>query len=197
MAVWVKVFDGIVLSTDSATTLAHPLGEQVYNNADKIFNLHRALPVAAMTWGLGHIGPASISTLSKTLRPRLMGRDPGYVTWKIDINDYTVEQIALKAPSCSRLLPTKPPCRNYPARWAISWRATPQARIRPKRGCLDGVTRIGLSIRRADQADACTAEGHSQSAEDQQVERPQSPVVGEGCVGVQLDAEAAEAVVEE
>ncbi|KAA8888800.1 hypothetical protein F3087_07235 [Nocardia colli] len=97
VAVWVKVFDGIVLSTDSATTLAHPVGEQVYNNADKIFNLHRALPVAAMTWGLGHIGPASISTLSKTLRLRLMGRDPGYVTWKIDINDYTVEQIALKA----------------------------------------------------------------------------------------------------
>ncbi|MEV6559278.1 hypothetical protein AB0M22_26430 [Nocardia sp. NPDC051756] len=64
VAVWVKVFDGIVLSTDSATTLAHPLGEQVYNNADKIFNLHRALPVAAMTWGLGHVGPASISTLA-------------------------------------------------------------------------------------------------------------------------------------
>lgn len=97
MAVWVKVFDGIVLSTDSATTLAHPLGEQVYNNADKIFNLHRALPVAAMTWGLGHIGPASISTLSKTLRLRLMGRDPGHPDWEVDTHDYTVEQIAQRA----------------------------------------------------------------------------------------------------
>ncbi len=97
MAVWVKVFDGIVLSTDSATTLAHPVGEQVYNNADKIFNLHRALPVAAMTWGLGHIGPASISTLSKTRRLRLMGRDPGYLNWQVDVDSYTVEQIALRA----------------------------------------------------------------------------------------------------
>ena len=46
VAVAVKVFDGIVLATDSATTL--PLGEsaaQVYNGADKLFHLHREYPL--------------------------------------------------------------------------------------------------------------------------------------------------------
>ncbi|WP_114719182.1 hypothetical protein [Rhodococcus sp. AG1013] len=95
VAVFVKVFDGIVLATDSATTVGLPDGSaQVYNNADKIFHLHRHLPLAAMTWGLGQIGPASISTLAKDLRRMLMGEDPRYPDWKLDSGNYTVEKVA-------------------------------------------------------------------------------------------------------
>lgn len=94
VAVWVKVYDGIALATDSATTLELSNGShQVYNNADKIFHLHRNLPIGAMTWGLGQIGPASISTVSKSLRLRLMGRDPDHADWELD-DTYTIELVA-------------------------------------------------------------------------------------------------------
>ncbi|WP_428343173.1 hypothetical protein [Mycobacterium sp.] len=103
VAVYVKVFDGIVLATDSATTLTRKgiLGigktDQVYNNADKIFHLHRDVPMAAMTWGLGVVGPASISSLSKSFRLGLMGRDPLYSEGPIDITSYNIEDIAQRA----------------------------------------------------------------------------------------------------
>lgn len=106
VALHVKVFDGIVLATDSATTfqvLVTPPGvgppvllHQVYNNADKIFHLHRQLPVAAMTFGLGAVGPASISSLSKSFRLQLMGRDPNYPD-SLDIDNFTVEDVAKRA----------------------------------------------------------------------------------------------------
>lgn len=95
VAVVVKVFDGIVLAADSATTM--PLtngGAQVYGGANKIFHLHRALPLAMVTYGLGNIGDASISTLAKDLRGRLMGQDPTWPEWSIDPDNYTVEEVA-------------------------------------------------------------------------------------------------------
>ncbi len=97
VAVMVKVFDGIVLATDSATTLALDNGSaQVYNSADKLFNLHRDLPIAAMCWGRGQIGPASIATLAKTLRSELMGLEPED-TNPIDSTSYTVREVAERA----------------------------------------------------------------------------------------------------
>lgn len=94
VAVAVKVFDGIVLATDSATTLLLDGGAaQVYNGADKIFHLHRRRPVAAMTWGNGVIGTASIATLAKDLRRRFMGLDPARADWELQ-DDYTVEGVA-------------------------------------------------------------------------------------------------------
>lgn len=94
VAVAVKVFDGIVLAADSATTLQLPGGgAQVYNNASKVFHLHRTLPIGAMTWGLGAIGPASIATLCKDFRRRLMGKDPGHLDWKLT-EGYTVQDVA-------------------------------------------------------------------------------------------------------
>ena len=95
VAVMVKVHDGIVLASDSATTL--PLNDgsaQVYNNADKIFNLHRGLPIAAMTWGLGAVGSASVSTVAKDLRRRLMGDDPEFADWALNPATYTVQEVA-------------------------------------------------------------------------------------------------------
>jgi len=94
VAVLIKVFDGIVLATDSATTLPLSTGSaQVWNGANKVFHLHRQRPVGAMTWGLGQIGPASISTLAKDLRWRLMGRDLSRPDWALQ-DDYTVEGVA-------------------------------------------------------------------------------------------------------
>lgn len=96
VAVFVKVYDGIVLATDSATTVQLDGGSaQVYNNADKIFNLHRKLPITAMTWGLGQVGPASVSTVAKDLRKRFMGeagRD--FESWKLKPGGYTIKKVA-------------------------------------------------------------------------------------------------------
>lgn len=98
VAVLVKVFDGIVLATDSATTIPLPDGSaQVYNNADKVFNLHRKLPIAAMTWGLGQVGPASVSTVAKDLRRRLMGKAGNeFEEWVLSKHDFTIEKVAKK-----------------------------------------------------------------------------------------------------
>lgn len=95
VAAVVKVFDGLVLATDSATTVQLPSGAaQVYNNADKIFHLHRDLPIAAMTWGLGQIGAASISSLAKDLRRLFMGLEHDGEDWTLDPADYKMEDVA-------------------------------------------------------------------------------------------------------
>lgn len=100
IATCVKVHDGVVLASDSASTLSNiqPDGSSgvinVYNHADKIYNLVRGLPVGAITAGMGSIGHSSISTLAKDLRRRLMhdnDRD-----WFVDRKTYTVEEIAAK-----------------------------------------------------------------------------------------------------
>jgi len=102
VGVAVKVFDGIVLAADSATTLnlqdgsGNVVDHQVYNNAHKVFHLHRDLPIAGMTFGLGQIGNASISTLAKDLRQRLMGRDKSKGDWSVDSDTYKLESVAAR-----------------------------------------------------------------------------------------------------
>jgi hypothetical protein len=96
VAVSVKVFDGMVFAVDSTTTFTHGLPgdqrQQTFDNADKLFHLHRKLPIAAMTWGLASVGPASISTLAKDFRRKItLGEDPH---WSLDPKAYTVEQVA-------------------------------------------------------------------------------------------------------
>ena len=75
IAISLKVNDGIVLATDSAATIfAQPIENQptgvinVYENAEKLFNLFKGKPVGAITWGSGSIGSSSISTLMKDFR---------------------------------------------------------------------------------------------------------------------------------
>ncbi len=101
IALVLKVYDGLVLASDSATTLTMSQGGQsavanIYNNANKVFNLYKGLPIGAMTWGLGSIGPASIATLAKDLRRRFSGNDPD---WKLDPENYSVRDVAEKAAS--------------------------------------------------------------------------------------------------
>lgn len=99
IALVLKVYDGLVLASDSATTLTMRQGDQssvanIYNNANKVFNLYKGLPIGAMTWGLGSIGPASIATLAKDLRRRFSGTDPD---WKLDPENYSIRDVAEKA----------------------------------------------------------------------------------------------------
>lgn len=95
IVVSVKVTDGVVLASDSATTFFDQNGVaiKVYNNANKIFNLVKGLPLGAMTYGSGSIGAASIATLSKDLRAQFAIHDSPYY---FDPQNYSVEEVAQK-----------------------------------------------------------------------------------------------------
>jgi hypothetical protein len=68
----------------------------VYNHANKVFNLRKGLPIGAITWGSGSIGLSSISTLAKDLRRRFMGEEPDYESWHIDPENYTIADVAAR-----------------------------------------------------------------------------------------------------
>jgi hypothetical protein len=96
IAISLKVDDGIVLASDSATTfcVADPGGglsiSQIYNNAKKIFRLHKDLPLGAVTWGLASMGRSSLKLLAKDFRSELMNGQLAF-----DPNAYTVQQVAI------------------------------------------------------------------------------------------------------
>jgi hypothetical protein len=100
VALTLKVNDGIVLAADSASTLTSsapdgtPSVVNVYNNANKIFNLRKGLPVGLVTWGLGSISETSIETLVKDLRRRFSGQDPGHKDWHLDEQAYSISKVA-------------------------------------------------------------------------------------------------------
>lgn len=96
VAVVVKVNDAIILASDSAVTMTQPGAapgtvrvENIYHHGTKIFKLHKQLPLGAITWGLGNIGPSSLKVLAKDFRYDLMeGPSP------LDSTTYTVEEVA-------------------------------------------------------------------------------------------------------
>jgi hypothetical protein len=96
VAVVVKVNDGIVMASDSATTIGTPgpepgslLVQNIYNHGTKIFKLHKKLPLGAITWGLGSMDDSSLKVLAKDFRRDLMeGKTP------LDVNSYTVQDVA-------------------------------------------------------------------------------------------------------
>jgi hypothetical protein len=104
IALSLKINDGLVLAADSASTLSarNAQGEvnvvNTYNNANKIFNLVKGLPIGVVAWGSGSIGLASIATLIKDLRRRLSGENGNsrYKDWVIDKKGYTVQWVADK-----------------------------------------------------------------------------------------------------
>jgi hypothetical protein len=102
VCVAVKVHDCIVFTADSATSLTgvdaqgNHVVVNIYDHANKVFNLHKGLPIAAMTSGIGNFGTSSISTISKDLRVLLSGDDDGS-DYFIDRNEYTIEEVARKA----------------------------------------------------------------------------------------------------
>lgn len=94
ICIGVKVNDGVVFVADSASSIVvqGADGQQgiqrVYNHGDKVFNLYRGLPVAAMTCGLGAFGSESISTIAKGIRKEMMDAGSG-----IEPNSYSVKAI--------------------------------------------------------------------------------------------------------
>ncbi|MBX3100563.1 MAG: hypothetical protein KF761_13410 [Salinibacterium sp.] len=95
IALLIKVNDGIVLASDSASTLGGGAGVlNTYNNANKVFNLHKALPIGAMTWGLGNVGPSSIATISKDMREHFHAGEGAWEPWRLDSAKYSVEAVA-------------------------------------------------------------------------------------------------------
>lgn len=103
IAISIKINDGVVLAADSASTLlginpaaAGRVGVfNVYNNANKVFNLKKGLPIGAVTWGAGSIGQASTSTILKDLRKIFAkGDDERYSGWKLNKETYTIDEVA-------------------------------------------------------------------------------------------------------
>lgn len=102
IAVLIGVHDGLVLAADSASTLSVPappgavipggnMVANVYDNANKIFNLVKGQPIGCITFGSGNIGNASIGTLIKDLRKKLT-EEPG--NWDFHASEYAMEHIA-------------------------------------------------------------------------------------------------------
>jgi len=108
IAVAISVHDGVVLAADSASTLAagivgiapgmmgpQQVAMNVYNNANKIANLYKGKPIGCVAYGSGSIGSASISTLLKDFRYRLMNgleRD-------FDAKSYTIQEVSQRLSS--------------------------------------------------------------------------------------------------
>lgn len=93
IAISLKVNDGLVLAADSASTITSAQSIiNVYDNTNKVFNLHKSLPVGVITWGSGSIGNASIATLVKDFRSIITSD----LVYKIDCSSYTIKDIADK-----------------------------------------------------------------------------------------------------
>jgi hypothetical protein len=99
IAVLISVHDGLVLAADSASTLMigaqvpgapgpAPVGVgNVYDNANKIFNLIKGKPVGCITFGTGSIGNASVETLMKDFRQWLSENENKFSS------DYTMQRL--------------------------------------------------------------------------------------------------------
>lgn len=97
IAISLKVNEGIVLAADSASTLVSSSQGgvlQVFNNANKVFNLRKGLPIGLITWSSGSIGHAAISTLAKDLRLRLTRPGPEHGEWHLEAQAYQLEEVA-------------------------------------------------------------------------------------------------------
>lgn len=92
IAIIMRVNDGLVLATDSASSVVLPdehgdnVVYHVYNHADKIFNLKKGKSIACMTWGAGNLSDKSISTIAKDFRKEIMD---GFE--EFDVNDIAIK----------------------------------------------------------------------------------------------------------
>jgi hypothetical protein len=100
VVVAVNAMDSIVLASDSATSQmvqsqdGQSIPNNIWNSASKIFNLRKAWPIAAVTWGRASIDNASIATLAKELRSRFNGERTDHSDWALDADSYTIQQVA-------------------------------------------------------------------------------------------------------
>lgn len=93
IAICLKVGDGLVLGTDSASTMVTPAGQadNVYFTAEKLLNLYCGLPIGLAAYGTGGIGGRSTIHLARDLRRELA--DPASPRW-VDPKTYTMQQVA-------------------------------------------------------------------------------------------------------
>lgn len=97
VCVAVKVQDCIVFAADSTSSLQMTLPDgnaatvNTYDHANKLFNLKKGLPIAAMTAGIGNFGASSISTIAKDFRA-LLGQEDG--EYYLDPKNYSMKQVA-------------------------------------------------------------------------------------------------------
>jgi len=104
IAVLIGVHDGLVIASDSASALTISVEPgtvagvaNVYDNANKIFNLYKGKPIGCVTFGSGSIGNSSIGTLIKDLRFVLMSPDKEKAKAlgiEFNPNDYTMEGVS-------------------------------------------------------------------------------------------------------
>jgi hypothetical protein len=96
ICVAVKVHDCIVFAADSTSSpqsisaTGEPVTINTYDHANKLFNLRKGLPIAAMTAGIGNFGASSISTVTKDFRALLSKEGSDFY---IDPHNYTMEQV--------------------------------------------------------------------------------------------------------
>jgi hypothetical protein len=85
----VVVNDGVVLAADSAGTVVSTgqdgksYGSFVYENANKVFQLHRKMPWGALFWDSIGIGSTSVSNMIKELRDAFM-KVPDTLNWTLE-----------------------------------------------------------------------------------------------------------------
>ncbi len=100
VCVSVKVHDCLVFAADSASSLVgtgasgDPIVFNVYAHGNKVFNLYKGKPIAAMTCGMGHMGIASIANLAKDFRRTITKGIDGPA---IDPDSYTIIEIVGRA----------------------------------------------------------------------------------------------------
>ncbi len=100
VCVSVKVHDCLVFAADSASSLTgvsatgEPTVINVWDHGNKVFNLYKGKPMAAMTCGLGNMGAASIGSLAKDFRRMITFGHGGPA---INPEAYTVEEVAVRA----------------------------------------------------------------------------------------------------
>ena len=84
----IKINDGIVMASDSASTFTNT---QVYDHAEKIVNLVKGLPIGVMVTGDGGIGNESLTTLLKDLGRRMGDKQDSMY---LDPSSYTMTAVA-------------------------------------------------------------------------------------------------------
>jgi hypothetical protein len=102
IAIVTSVHDGLVMAADSASTLTVSAAPgvvagvaNVYDNANKIFNLYKGKPIGLVAFGAGSIGNSSIGTLIKDLRVMMMDKEKAKtLNPPFNADDYTMEGVA-------------------------------------------------------------------------------------------------------
>ena len=106
IAISLVVGDGVVLGTDSATSIVLPdeRYDNIYLNAEKTINLVKGLPLGLMTYGLGSPGQLSIASLGRILRAQLSGDAAEVLVPPLDRTTYTVRDVGMPIPDAIDLV---------------------------------------------------------------------------------------------